>query len=36
MCDCYDYELEEPAAELEANEPEKVAMPFRVVRTKIK
>jgi hypothetical protein len=36
MCDSYDYALEEQAAELEAKEPEKVAVPIRILRQKIK
>jgi len=36
MCDSYDYVLEEQAAELEAKEPEKVAVPIQIVRPKRK
>ena len=34
MCDCFDYELEEQA--VAEPEPEKIALPVRLVRTKKK
>jgi hypothetical protein len=36
MCDCNEYEFEELAVETEAKEPEKVAVPIQVARSKKK
>ena len=36
VCDCYDYELEEQAVEVEAKEPLQVAAPVQVARPKKK
>ena len=36
MCDCYDYELEEQAVEVEAKEPLQVAAPVQDPRPKKK